>query len=58
MSRRQQSAGQYWADERFDPSSADERHVLFCYGCPVCHAAADEDERHTSADESVGGSVA
>ncbi|MGV9734394.1 hypothetical protein ACWDT5_09890 [Rhodococcus aetherivorans] len=57
MSRRRRSAGKYWADERFDPTSADERHVLFCFGCPVCHAAADENER-LAAGEPVGGATA
>lgn len=57
MSRRSRSAGKYRPDERFDPSSADQRHVLFCFGCPVCHAAADEDER-LAAGEPVGGASA
>lgn len=54
MIRRGRPADTYWRDERFDPSSADERHVLFCFGCPVCHTAADEDER-LPAGEPVGG---
>ncbi|UQB74695.1 hypothetical protein KI427_10260 [Rhodococcus ruber] len=57
MSRRSRSAGKYRADNRFDPSSADQRHVLFCFGCPVCHAAADEDER-LAPGEPVGGASA
>ncbi|WP_342660756.1 hypothetical protein Rruber_01230 [Rhodococcus ruber] len=57
MSRRRRSASKYRADDRFDPASADQRHFLFCFGCPVCHAAAEEDER-LAAGEPFGGPTA
>ncbi|WP_395705190.1 hypothetical protein [Rhodococcus ruber] len=38
----------YWnprADERYRPDHVDDRHLMFCYGCPVCTAYLEREER-------------